>query len=135
MPLKTKPAGQVVIAQDPPTWLVAVRAAEAKKAVDLRVLDLREVTTLADYFVICSGTNPKQIQAIADEIVMTLKRRGERAGSIEGYEGADWILIDYGDLLVHVFSERAREYYDLERLWRHARVVEIPPPEPVDLES
>lgn len=112
-----------------PFWLAAVRAAESKKAVNLTVLDLREVTSFTDYFVICSGTNPRQIQAITDEILERLKDLGERAISTEGYEGADWVLIDYGDYIVHVFSEKAREYYDLERLWRHARRVEIPPPE------
>lgn len=110
-------------------WLAAVRAAESKKAVNLTVLDLREVTSFTDYFVICSGTNPRQIQAITDEILERLKALGERAISTEGYEGADWVLIDYGDYIIHVFSEKAREYYELERLWRHARRVEIPPAE------
>jgi len=110
-------------------WLAAVRAAESKKAVNLTVLDLREVTSFTDYFIICSGTNPRQIQAITDEILKQLSALGERAISTEGYEGADWVLIDYGDYVVHVFSERAREYYDLERLWRHARRVPIPPAE------
>lgn len=108
------------------TWQIAAQAAESKKAADIRVLDLREVTTFADFFVICTGGNPRQIQAIADEVILTLKEQGERATSTEGYEGAEWILIDYGDLLVHVFSEKARQFYDLERLWRHAKVVEIP---------
>ena len=110
-------------------WLAAVRAAESKKAVNLTVLDLRDVTSFTDYFVICSGTNPRQIQAITDEILERLKELGEQAISTEGYEGADWVLIDYGDYVIHVFSERAREYYDLERLWRHARRLEIPPAE------
>jgi ribosome-associated protein len=110
-----------------PTWLAAVRAAESKHAESVCVLDLRDVTTFADYFVICSGTNPRQVQAIADEVNLELKRQGERAIAVEGYDSADWILIDCGDLLVHVFSETAREYYDLERLWRHATGVEIPP--------
>lgn len=113
---------------DQPFWLTAVRAAEAKKAVDLRVLDLREVTSFTDYFIICTGTNPRQIQAITDEIQLRLKQLGEQAISTEGYEHAEWVLIDYGDYIVHVFSEKAREFYDLERLWRHARRVEIPPP-------
>ncbi|MCW5979404.1 MAG: ribosome silencing factor [Bryobacteraceae bacterium] len=106
-------------------WLVAVRAAESKKASDIKVLDLREVTSFADYFVICTGANPRQIQAISDEVVLQLKQRNERVNSAEGYEGADWILLDYGDLIVHVFSEKAREYYDLDRLWRHARTVDL----------
>jgi ribosome-associated protein len=110
-----------------PNWLMAARAADSKQAQSIRVLDLREVTTFADYFVICSGTNPRQVQAIADEINLELKHQGEVSNAVEGYDSADWILIDYGDMLVHVFSETAREYYDLERLWRHATEVEIPP--------
>jgi ribosome-associated protein len=107
-------------------WLAAVRAAEDKQARGIRVLDLREISSFADYFVICSGANSRQIQAIADEIELRLKRLAERALSIEGYENAEWVLMDYGDYLVHVFSEKARVYYDLERLWRDARVVEVP---------
>ncbi len=92
----------------------------------MKVLDLREVTSFADFFIICSGANPRQIQAISDEIGVQLKERGEYPLSIEGYENADWILADYGDYLVHVFSEKARDYYDLQRLWAHANVVAIP---------
>jgi len=110
-----------------PNWLVAARAAESKQAEDIRVLDLREVTTFTDYFLICSGSNSRQNLAIAEEIQVDLKNYGERANAVEGRESAEWILIDYGDLLVHVFSGKAREYYDLERLWRHATDVEIPP--------
>jgi ribosome-associated protein len=107
-------------------WLAAVRAAEDKQAKDILVLDLRDITSFADTFVICSGANPRQIQAISDEIEMRLKKLGERAHSIEGYENAEWVLMDYGDYLIHIFSEKARVYYDLERLWRDAKVVEIP---------
>lgn len=109
-----------------PFWLTAVRAAESKKAVDIKVLDLREVTSFADYFVICSGTNPRQVQAIAEEIDMELGKRGERATSLEGFKNGEWILADYGDMIVHVFSPKARDFYELERLWRHAKAVEIP---------
>lgn len=108
-------------------WLIAVRAAESKKATDIRVLDLSGVTFFTDYFVICSGSNPKQIQAIADDIGLKLKEHGELPQSLEGYNQAEWILADYGDFLVHVFSEKARAYYDLERLWRSAKDVPIPP--------
>ena len=107
-------------------WLVAVRAADAKQAKDIRVLDLREIASFSDYFVICSGSNPRQIQTIADEVEQRLKKLGERAHSIEGYENAEWVLMDYGDYLVHVFSEKARLYYDLERLWRDAKPVKPP---------
>jgi len=111
-----------------PNWLAAVRAAESKKAFNVKVLDLRGVTSLADYFVICTGTNPRQNQAIADEIERELRLIGERPSSTEGYQLAEWILLDYGDMVVHVMSPQARDYYDLDRLWRQAKAVEIPPP-------
>jgi ribosome-associated protein len=85
---------------------------------------VRPITSFADYFVICSGTNTRQIQAITDEIGQQLKHRGERPSSVEGYDNAEWVLLDYGDLLIHVFSEKARVYYDLERLWRDAKPIE-----------
>ncbi|HET8549254.1 MAG TPA: ribosome silencing factor, partial [Bryobacteraceae bacterium] len=113
-------------AQDSASWLIAVRAAESKKAQAVVVLDLREVTSFTDYFVICSGTNTRQTQAISDEIYMQLKAVGELPVSLEGYEHAEWILQDYGDFVVHVFLPQTREFYDLERLWRHARPVPVP---------
>ncbi len=90
------------------------------------MLDLREVTSFADFFVICSGSNPKQIQAITEEIGQQLEERGEHPVSVEGFANAEWVLADYGDYLIHVFSTKARAFYDLERLWRHAKVVAIP---------
>jgi ribosome-associated protein len=84
-------------------------------------LDVREVSSFADYFVICSGTNSRQIQAIADEIQSKLKEAGEYPTSVEGYQNAEWVLVDYGDFVIHIFSEKARAYYDLERLWRGAK--------------
>ena len=122
----TQPEVQQLQPVAEPVWLSAVRAAESKKAADIRVLDLREVTSFADYFVISTGANARQIQAISDEIGMSLKQRGELPISLEGYANAEWILLDYGDYLVHVFSEKARAFYDLERLWRHAKDVPIP---------
>jgi ribosome-associated protein len=110
-----------------PTWLVAVRAAESKKASDIVVLDLTGITSFADYFVICTGANQRQVQTIADQVNLEIKHRaGELPISLEGYNQAEWVLADYGDLLVHVFSPKAREYYSLERLWRGAKTVEIP---------
>ena len=103
--------------------LEAARAADDKQARDIRVLDLRNVTSFADNFVICSGANARQTQAISDEILQRLKAHNELPNSIEGYDNADWILMDYGDYLVHIFSPAARQYYDLERLWRDARDV------------
>jgi ribosome-associated protein len=106
---------------------VAVRAAESKKAADIRVLDLTGVTSFADFFVISTGANQKQVQAITDEVILRLKREADEAPlHVEGYDLAEWVLADYGDLLVHIFSPRAREYYGLERLWRSAKPVEIP---------
>ena len=85
------------------------------------MLDLREITSFTDFFLICSVGNPRQGQAVADEIHKQMKDLGELPVSFEGYDRAEWILMDYGDFLVHIFSESARSYYDLERLWRHAR--------------
>lgn len=90
------------------------------------MLDLRGITSFADYFVFCTGSNPKQIQAIAEEIALQLEKLGEHPVSVEGFGNAEWVLVDYGDFLIHVFSAKARAYYDLERLWRHAKEVEIP---------
>jgi ribosome-associated protein len=104
-----------------PLWLTAVRAADSKQARDVVALDVREVSSFADYFVICSGTNSRQIQAIADEIEAKLKEAGEYPTSVEGYQNAEWVLVDYGDFVIHIFSEKARAYYDLERLWRGAK--------------
>jgi len=94
------------------------------------VLDLTAITSFADYFVICTGNNQKQVQAINDEINLQLKRQArELPNSLEGYNQAEWVLSDYGDLVVHIFSPKARDYYDLERLWRGAKVVAVTGPE------
>lgn len=106
--------------------MTAVRAAESKQAKDIVVLDLGGVTSFTDQFVIATGTNSRQVQAISDEIGLRLKERGELPISLEGYEQAEWVLADYGDFIVHVFSPKSREYYDLERLWRNAKSVAIP---------
>ncbi len=105
--------------------LTAAHAADSKKAVAVRVLDLREITSFAEYFVICTGNNQRQIQAIADEVHLRLKQDGRNPLGIEGYDKAEWVLMDYGDFLVHVFSEAARKFYDLERLWRAAKDVPV----------
>jgi ribosome-associated protein len=110
-----------------PTWLLALRAAESKFASDIRLLDLRELGTFADFFLICNGSNKPQIQAIWDEIARRMKMEaGELPIAVEGYDNAEWILGDYGDLIIHVFAPEKREYYDLERLWRPAKVVPMP---------
>lgn len=106
--------------------MIAVRAAESKKATNVRVLDLRDVTSFTDYFVLCTGANQRQIQAIADEVGRQLDDAGEKPDSVEGFQNAEWILVDYGDYIVHIFAEEARKFYDLDRLWRHAKDVSIP---------
>lgn len=110
----------------PTAPLVAARAAESKKATDIRVLDLRGISSFTDYFVLCSGSNVRQIQTIADEIEAQLREHGERPLGVEGYDKADWVLADYGNFIVHIFSRQAREFYDLERLWRSAKEIKIP---------
>jgi ribosome-associated protein len=105
----------------------ALRAASDKKALGVTVLDLREIASFTDYFIITSGTNVRQVQAIADEVVEQLKKQGTRALRVEGYNTAEWVLVDYGDFILHVFEDKARQFYDLERLWRDAARVALPP--------
>jgi ribosome-associated protein len=108
--------------------LLALHAAADKKAHDLVVLDLREVASFTDYFVIASGTNVRQVQAVADEVQEQLRRRlGVKPARVEGYNTAEWVLLDYGDFILHVFEEKSRRFYDLERLWRDAARVPVPP--------
>ncbi|HEY6122738.1 MAG TPA: ribosome silencing factor [Pyrinomonadaceae bacterium] len=106
--------------------LTALHAAGDKKALDMIVLDLREVASFTDYFVITSGTNQRQVQAISDEIFDRLKKAGTTAARVEGRQTAEWILLDYGDFVVHVFDDKARKFYDLERLWREAKRLDLP---------
>jgi ribosome-associated protein len=105
----------------------ALRSASDKKALEIVVLDLREIASFTDYFLITSGTNVRQVQAIADEVVEQLKKQGTKALRVEGYNTAEWVLVDYGDFIVHVFEDKARRFYDLERLWRDAVRVPLPP--------
>ena len=104
----------------------AVAAAEDKKAVDVALLDLRKAAGFADYFLICSGTNPRQIRAIADGIVEALARAGSKPAHVEGYDRSEWILLDYFDFIVHIFAPETRLFYGLERLWGNAERVELP---------
>jgi ribosome-associated protein len=106
---------------------LALHAAAEKKALDVTVLDLRGVATFTDFFIIATGANKRQMQAITDEVVEHLKRRGTPAARVEGYQAAEWILIDYGDFIVHVFDEKARRFYDLEWLWREAKRLDVLP--------
>lgn len=106
--------------------VLALHAASDKKAINTVVLDLREIASFTDYFVITSGANERQVQAISDEVYERLKHAGSPAARIEGYKTAEWILLDYGDFVVHVFNEKARSFYDLERLWRESKRVQLP---------
>jgi ribosome-associated protein len=104
----------------------AVRAAEDKKALDLTVLDLRKAAGFTDYFLICSGTNSRQIRAIADAVVEALAADGVSPAHVEGYDRSEWVLLDYFDFVVHVFARETRMFYGLERLWGSAERVEVP---------
>ena len=100
----------------------AIAACQDKKAEEISLLEMEKGSgAFTDYFVVCSGTNPRQIQAIVDEVEERLEKAGLRPNSIEGYKQAEWVLLDYIDFVVHVFSEKARQYYDLERLWKMAK--------------
>ena len=105
---------------------VAVRAAQDHKAVELNVLDLAGLSSFTDYFLICSGTSTRHSQAICDSVLEELDKLGTSPAHIEGYSQAEWILIDCLDVVIHIFSERARHFYDLERLWRNASRVLLP---------
>ena len=102
---------------------VAVDAASDKKASDIILLDIRDVTTIADYFVICSGNNPREIEAIAEAIDEELGKQGANVLHQEGVADAGWLLLDFGDVIVHIFGAKEREYYRLERLWSEAKTV------------
>ncbi|HKV79005.1 MAG TPA: ribosome silencing factor [Candidatus Sulfotelmatobacter sp.] len=103
----------------------AIQACLEKKAEELSILEMEKGSgAFTDYFVLCSGTNPRQVQAIADEVELQLKKTGLRPTHVEGYKQAEWVLIDYVDFVVHVFSEKARKFYDLERLWKSAKRLE-----------
>ncbi len=109
----------------------AIQACLEKKAEEISILEMEKGSgAFTDYFVLCSGTNPRQVQAIADEVELRLKTSGIRPNNVEGYKQGEWVLIDYVDFVVHVFSEKARKFYDLERLWKTAKRLE-----PADLKA
>ena len=106
---------------------LALHLASEKKAFGIVALDLREIASFTEFFIIVSGANQRQVQAISDEISEQLKKQlKSSAVRIEGYRAGEWVLLDYGDFIVHIFEKNAREFYDLERLWRDAKKVEIP---------
>ena len=104
---------------------IACKAIDDKKGQDIKVIDIHTVSVIADYFVIASGTNSNQVQAIVDNVEEQLGRAGFEAKQIEGNRNSSWILMDYGDVIVHVFEEENRLFYDLERIWRDGKVLEI----------
>ena len=106
------------------TAKLALEALEDKKAMDVRILDITSVSVLADYFIIADGSNPNQVQAMADNVEEMLGKAGCECKQIEGYQTANWILMDYGDVVIHIFDEENRLFYDLERIWRDGKVVE-----------
>ena len=103
----------------------AIAAAEDKKAVELVVLDLRKAAGFTDFFLICSGTNVRQVRAIADAVMERLADEGAKPAHVEGYDRSEWILIDYFDFIVHVFAPDTRAFYGLERLWGNADRIEV----------
>ena len=109
----------------PPQVEAAMEAADSKQALDIVVLDLGEASGFTDYFVVCSGTSPRQIRAIADAVTEKLREQNVRPAHIEGYQRSEWILLDYFDFIVHVFSKETRAFYALERLWGDADRVEL----------
>ena len=104
---------------------LAIAALEDKKANDVRVIDIAGVSVIADYFVIASGSNTNQVQAMADSVREALGRAGHEPRQVEGYGSANWILMDYNDIIVHIFSDESRTFYDLERIWRDGKEVSV----------
>lgn len=119
---RKKPAGPTLSTE----LAAAIAAALDKKAVDLTVLDLRKGSAFTDFFIICTGMNPRQVQAIADTVREALAKQGTKPSLVEGADRGEWILIDYFDFIVHVFTPATREFYGLERLWGDAERIEIP---------
>ena len=104
---------------------LAVQALEDKKGEDIKVIDITGVSVLADYFIIASGTNKNQVQALVDNVDETLGRAGNEAKQMEGYATANWVLLDYSDIIVHVFDSENRLFYDLERIWRDGKTISL----------
>ena len=119
-------AGAKAAPRLPKAVAAAIEAARDKKATGVVVLDLKKVGAFTDYFVICSASNPRQVQAIADAVEDALKAQKQRPSLVEGYARAEWILLDYFDFVIHVFSKHARDFYGLDRLWGSATRIEFP---------
>ena len=104
---------------------ISVKALEDKKAEDIKVIDISQISVLADYFIIASGTNKSQIQALCDAVEEKLGRAGHPLKQMEGYDNANWVFLDFGDIIVHVFDRENRLFYDLERIWCDGKNVDI----------
>ena len=104
---------------------LAVDALEDRKGEDVHVIDISEISTLADFFIIASGTNINQVQALADNVQEVLGRQGFMTKDVEGYDAGNWVLLDFGDIIVHVFDSENRLFYDLERIWRDGKLVDV----------
>ena len=116
--------GEVGMEREKEMVRLAIQSLEDKKGEDIRIIDIREVSVLADYFIKASGSNANQVQAKTDNVEEVLGKAGYEPRQIEGYRSANWILMDYGDIIVHVFCREDRLFYDLERIWRDGKVVE-----------
>lgn len=103
---------------------LAIKALEDKKAEEIKVIDISEVSVIADYFIIANGTNRSQIQALSDHVEETLGKMGASLRQIEGYQNANWVLLDFQDVIIHIFDKENRLFYDLERIWRDGKMVE-----------
>lgn len=104
---------------------MAIAALEDKKAEDIRVIDISEVSVLADYFIIANGSNRSQIQALSDAVEEKLGKAGYPVKQMEGYDNANWVLLDFGDIMIHIFDRENRLFYDLERIWRDGKIVDV----------
>lgn len=104
---------------------IAYHAIDDKKGIDISVIDISEVSILADYFIIAGGNNINQIKAIADNVMEELGKSGLHAKNVEGYSNANWILMDYNDVIIHIFNQDDRLFYDLERIWRDGKDIKI----------
>lgn len=105
--------------------MIAVNSLEDKKANDIHIIDISEISVIGDMFIIAGGTNRNQIQAMCDDLREKLGRAGYEAKQIEGYNNANWVLLDYRDIIIHIFDPDTRSYYDIERIWRDGRRVEL----------
>ncbi len=113
----------VMVKKENHKYILCAKAALEKKALDLIILDIKEISSFADYFIICSGNSNRQVQAIASAIEINLKKKGIYPLGIEGVSEGQWILLDYDDIIIHVFYQPMREFYELERLWADAPIV------------